>query len=79
MGDNERFYAAVRRMVRAAYKRAASGDPEELADLGDLTTFCANLERACIKLFREEGYTWEHIGSVYGLSRQAAFNRWGSK
>lgn len=79
MGENKLFYAAVYRMTKAAYKRASAGDPEELKEFGDFFTFVREIERQTIQHYRSQGYTWEHIGSAFGLSRQAAFNRWGRK
>jgi hypothetical protein len=78
MGDNESFYKAVRRMISAAFRRAGEGDPEiEFRDLGDLSRFVRDLEAQAVKVYRVKGCTWEQIGASFGLSRQAAYQRWG--
>lgn len=77
MSDNRQFYAAVNRMIRAAYKRVAESDPEDFFSLGDLAAQCRHYETLAVKALRAKGYTWEHIGSGFCLSRQAAFKRWG--
>lgn len=81
MDDNRRFCDAVRRMIRAAYKRMEGEDPEELgfSGLSSLVSFCSFCEAECIRKLRASGYTWDHIANVYGITRQAAFQRWGSK
>lgn len=79
MSDNAEFYGAIKRMIRAAYKRTAAGDPEEFAALGDLPGLCTALEAQAVQSMREAGYTWEHIGSAFKMTKQAAFQRWGRK
>lgn len=79
MSDNKDFYQAIRRMLKAAYKRTASADPEEFAALGDLPGLCQALEAQTVQTMRAAGYTWEHIGSAFGLTKQAAFKRWGRR
>lgn len=79
MSDNKEFYDAIKRMIRAAYKRTGTGDPEEFAALGDLPGFCAALEAQTVQTMRAQGYTWEHIGSAFKMTKQAAFKRWGRK
>lgn len=77
MSDNKKFYAAVSRMIRAAYRRAESADPEDFHILKDFPELCRLCEESTVNSLRSKGYTWEHIGQAFGLSRQAAFNRWG--
>lgn len=79
MKDNREFFGAVQRMVRAAYRRAAETDPEEFAALAGLPTLCADLEAQAVHALRAQGYTWEHIGRAFKMTKQAAFNRWGRK
>jgi len=57
---------------------AATDDPEatlrllvEVRDLAD------NLAGECVRAARAQGYTWEHVGSLVGVTKQAAQQRWG--
>lgn len=77
MTDNRDFYKAVQRMIRAAYRRASNSDPEDFSVLGDLSSFCRQAESDAVKSLRVKGYSWSHIGSAFGISKQAAFKRWG--
>jgi hypothetical protein len=36
-------------------------------------------ERQVIGLLRETGWTWERIGEAYGITKQAAQQRWGDR
>lgn len=78
MSDNKDFYKAVERMIKAAYRRASDADPEDFHILGDLPLLCREEECKTVKSLRIKGYSWSHIGSSFGLSKQAAFKRWGS-
>jgi DNA-directed RNA polymerase specialized sigma24 family protein len=42
-----------------------------LADLRDA-------ERAAVTLYREHGATWEDVGAAYGMTKQAAWERFGA-
>lgn len=68
------------RILRAAGRRAAEGDPAEhlhalvqLRDQVDAATVQA------IRGMRRSGATWESIGAVTGTTRQAALMRWRLK
>lgn len=69
----------VQRMIRAAGRRAADGDPEQLKALFDLQ---GKLEAAIVESIRgmrASGATWESIGAISGVTRQAALMRWSPK
>lgn len=85
MGDRRRryvetidFLAAVRRMMRAAGRRVADADEEELAELLAIRDEVdAAIERA-VAGWRAQGRSWAQIGTAAGMSKQAAFKRWSS-
>jgi hypothetical protein len=35
------------------------------------------LETSAVCVAHEKGLSWSQIGSIYGISRQAAWQRWG--
>lgn len=43
----------------------------EVRDLAD------NLAGESVRAARAQGYTWEHVGGLVGVSKQAAQQRWG--
>lgn len=76
-----------RRLGAAILREAAADDPEAFAQVvaivdewrADLTVACAQL-RAGRQLEgrpSQSGYSWEQIGRALGVSRQAAFQRFG--
>lgn len=76
--ENSEFHAFVKRIVRAHGKRVASSDPEALADLVALR---AELDQAIgtgVTGLRAGGYSWTQIAAPLGMSKQAAFKRWGT-
>lgn len=77
--ENSEFTAFVKRIVKAHGKRVASSDPEALADLVALR---AELDEAIdtgITGLRAGGYSWTQIAAPMGMTKQAAFKRWGNR
>lgn len=77
--ENDDYLAMVRRIVRAAGRRASHADP---ADLAALMAIRADLDDAildAVRGLRRCGFTWASIGEALGTTRQAAQLRWGSK
>ena len=76
--ENDAYVAFCRRAIRAAGRRVAIGDVE---DLPDLLSLREELDRAfdvAVAGLRAEGFSWGEIASRLGTSRQAAQQRWGS-
>lgn len=69
-GDHSEFTRAVARMIRAAGRRAADGDPTELAELVELR---AHLELAIAGALVEQRSTYSlaEIAGALGVTRQA--------
>jgi hypothetical protein len=75
--ENDEFAAFVRRAIRAHGRRVAAGDVEALRELlalaGELDTATDN----AVEGLRDCGYSWAEIAARIGVSKQAAFKRWG--
>lgn len=70
--------AAAARMMRALSRRAEAGDVQALVCLRDLDrTLGLEQLRAAHGLNVQHDYSWAEIGLACGISRQAAFQRWG--
>lgn len=65
------------RMIRAAGRRVAKSDENELAQLVALRDHLEEAIRVAIEGQRSSGRSWAHIGKALGLSRQGAFQRYG--
>ncbi|WP_231583759.1 hypothetical protein [Cellulomonas sp. A375-1] len=77
-GDHREFMAFARRILRAASRRMADADPE---DLGDLLALRAAVDEAidqAVVGLHEQGTSWAAIGAAAGMSKQAAHKRWGA-
>lgn len=77
--DVSDFLAMTRRVVRAAARRMAAADVEDLQLLVDLQAEIDGAMLEAIRGLRASGVTWESIGAVTGTSRQAALMRWSPK
>lgn len=68
----------LRRMIRAYGKRVAEADD---VDLGDMALVLDELQAAiasAVEGQRANGASWSEIGRAFGISRQAAQQRFGS-
>lgn len=76
--EAEEYAGAVNRMVRALGRRGEAGDVQALIALSAVRKETALvMTRVAYKLRDEHGYSWGEIGLAYGISRQAAQQRWG--
>lgn len=76
-GDHARYLGAVRRMVRAAGRRVAEADPEDLAELLALQAAVDRALAEAVTGQRAAGTSWAAIGAALGMTKQAAYQRWG--
>ena len=76
-GDHAEFMAFTRRILRAASKRMALADPEDLADLVQLRAAVDEAIDAAARSVHEGGASWGQIGAATGMTKQAAHKRWG--
>lgn len=72
------YLQAARRFIRAAGRRVADGDPEDLTDLLALQDVLAEAIQEGVDgiLTRR---SWADVARGAGTTRQAAFQRWGKK
>lgn len=73
------FIGAVRRMLRAAAVRVADADEYELAALLALQ---ADLDAAILQAVQGQralGRSWAYIALATGRTREAAYQKWGTK
>lgn len=75
--ENTDYAAFAARVIRAHGRRIADGDVEGLAELLALAAELDAATRVAVEGLRERGYSWGHIASRLGTSRQAAQQRWG--
>jgi hypothetical protein len=75
--ENDEYAGFARRVLRAYARRIATGDIDAITDL---STLSAEVETALGKAvlgLRLHGYSWAEIGTRLGVTRQAAWDRWG--
>lgn len=77
--ENGKYAIFAGRMVRAYRRRIAEGDLADLADFAALITLAEHEFGEAVSALRSRGYSWADVGSVLGISRQAAQQRFGSR
>jgi hypothetical protein len=75
--ENDEYAAFIRRAVRAYGRRVAHGDIEALRDLITLATELETATDTAVAGLRAFGYSWGEIAHRIGVTRQAAWQRWG--
>jgi hypothetical protein len=73
----EELKGMFRRMLRAYVKRAADEDPWVVADLLAIRTDLDSAIDDAVANLVARGYSWNDIGQELGMTRQAAWKRWG--
>lgn len=79
MKDNAEFAAFSRRIMRAYARRVAVADPAALGELMALRGEVDAAIQTAVDGLRANGFSWAEIGGEVGLTRQAAFQRFGRK
>lgn len=77
--ENDDYLAFVIRILKAAEKRIASADPEDLAAMAQLRAALDQAIDGAARGMHDNGYSWTEIAAPLGISRQAALKRWGTK
>jgi hypothetical protein len=70
-GQAEALAAAVRSPLAPPPYLDLAGRAQELGDLA------GQVLRLCVQSSRDAGHTWQEIGDLLGVTRQAAFQRFG--
>lgn len=74
------YLGAARRFIRGAGKRVGDADEVELAELLALESVLAEAIQGAVDAQRENlGRSWADIAAATGKSRQAAYQRWGTR
>lgn len=76
-GDHSPYRAMLGRMIRAYGRRVANASPEDLAEFLTIKTDVDEALSAAVAGLRAQGHSWASIARGIGMSRQAAFKRWG--
>lgn len=71
------FLSFTVRAIRAAGRRVGNGDPEDLHQLVELHAYVDQAVQCAVDGLRDNGATWQDIGTVFHTTRQAAQMRWG--
>lgn len=76
--ENEAYLRMLVRMVNRLAERVADGDPEDLAGLLTLLRKVDDALGDAVRGQRERHhYSWAEIARGTGMTRQAAWERWG--
>jgi hypothetical protein len=75
--ENDEYAAFTRRVLRAYSRRVATGDIDALTDMADLAAEIEVATGQAVAGLRAAGYSWADIGARFGITRQAAQQRWG--
>lgn len=71
------YVAMVRRMVRGLGKRVADMDVASLPELASLSKAVDDVLRDTVTQLHDRGYSWNDIARELGVTRQAAYQRFG--
>ena len=77
MVETTDFLKMLLRMIRAAGRRVADADEHELRMLAHLRSAFEESIETAVEGQRAKGRSWAHIGLALGITRQAAFQRYG--
>jgi hypothetical protein len=77
--ENDEYAAFARRVLRAYARRVADGDVEALTLMLGLSAEIDTAISQAVTGLRGSGYSWAEIGSRLGITRQAAWQRWGAR
>lgn len=74
--ETPEFAGAVRRMIRSHGRRVANADVEDLAELVRMVDDLDAAVQSAVDGLRER-HSWAEIGRALGVSKQAAYARYG--
>src|SRR5690349_4210600 len=77
--ENDEYAAFARRVLRAYARRVAQGDVEALTLMLGLSAEIDTAIAQAVQGLRGSGYSWAEIGTRLGITRQAAWQRWGAR
>lgn len=74
--ENPEYAAFARRIIRAAGRRIASGDPSSLKTFIDLGEDLRTAVETGVKGLRKSGFTWNEIAAGAEIATQTAHAKW---
>jgi len=77
--ETPEYAAMVRRVIRAHGRRCGDADPEDLAELVEMSATLAEAIGDAVSGLRASGFSWAQIGRALGMTRQAAQQRFGER
>lgn len=75
--ENDDYMAFVGRIIKAGRKRIATADPEDLARWVALRNELDDAIGDAVRAQQAAGFSWAEIARPLGITKQAAFKRWG--
>jgi uncharacterized protein with von Willebrand factor type A (vWA) domain len=75
--ETPEYAAMLARMIRGYGRRVGEGDEVDLAEMLDMAKTLSDATTNAVQLMREDGISWSYIALGAGVSRQAAWKRWG--
>jgi hypothetical protein len=75
--ENDEYAAFLTRVIRAYARRVALGDIDAITLMCGLSAELDTAIAQAVTGLRQVGYSWADIGSRLGVTRQAAYDRWG--
>lgn len=78
--ESQEYARIVGAFVRALTKRGLDGDIQALVALAECRKQISQaMQETAVALRAEHNYSWGEVGLAFGVSRQAARQRWGTK
>lgn len=77
--ETSEYLGAARRFIRGAGRRVADGDEVELRELIELQQVLDAAILEGVKGIRARGMSWQYIANAQGITREAAYQKWGKK
>lgn len=72
------YAQAMRRMLAGWVTRLADADLEDVSELADFAEVeLPEALRQVVAAMREDGRSWADVGRAFGITRQAAYQRFG--
>lgn len=77
--ETPEYAGMLRRMIRAYGKRVADADDVDLGEMAEVQAVLSEAIAVAVEGQRERGASWSEIGRAFGITRQAAQQRFGER
>lgn len=75
--ETPEYAGMLSRMVRAYARRVGDGDPVDLKRMAELADQLDQALDVAARAQHDEGFSWGEIADALGITRQAAWQRFG--